>query len=56
LRGGIVTQRVRVRDTDREIQRGLFAGVEFSKLNGTFYVFKPGSDDRYVLLSIGVAF
>jgi hypothetical protein len=56
LRGGVVTQRVRVRDTDREIQRGLFAGVEFSKLNGTFYVFKPGSNDRYVLLSIGMAF
>jgi hypothetical protein len=56
LRGGMVTQRVRVRDTDREVQRGIFAGVAFSKLNGTFYVFKPGSDERYALLSLGVTF
>jgi hypothetical protein len=56
FRGGMVTQRVRVRDTDREVQRGLFAGVAFSKLNGTFYVFKPGSDERYALLSLGLTF
>jgi hypothetical protein len=56
LRGGMVTQRVRVRDTDREVQRGIFAGVAFSRLNGTFYVFKPGSSERYALLSLGVTF
>lgn len=56
LRGGMVTQRIKVREADREVQRGIFAGVEISKLRGTFYVFKPGSDDRYVMFSMGVAF
>ena len=56
LRGGMVTQRVKIRETDREVQRGVFAGVEIAKLRGTFYVFKPGSDDRYVLVSVGVSF
>jgi hypothetical protein len=56
LRGGMVTQRIRVRETDRDVQRGAFAGVEISKLRATFYVFKPGSDDRYTMLSVGIAF
>jgi hypothetical protein len=56
LRGGMVMQRIRIRETDREIQRGIFAGVGNSKLRGTFYVFKPGSDDRYALLAVGLTF
>ncbi|MGH9148101.1 MAG: hypothetical protein ACRD1Q_15425 [Vicinamibacterales bacterium] len=56
LRGGMVTQRVKIRETDREIQRGIFAGVGNSKLRGTLYVFKPGSDDRYAMLAVGLTF
>ena len=53
LRAGLVTQRTRVYQNDREIQRGLLAGVEFSRVNGTFYWFNPGGDDQVAVLALG---
>jgi hypothetical protein len=56
LRGGIVTQRTRVYRSERDIQRGFLAGVSLSKVDATFYLFNPGSDDRVAVFSIGWSF
>ena len=56
LRAGIVTQRTRVLHTPRDLQRGLLVGATGSKLEGTFYLFNPGSDDHFIVVVIGVRF
>jgi hypothetical protein len=56
LRAGMVTQRTRVYQTDRDIQRGLLVGFTFKKVDGTVYFFNPGSDDHFTVLSLGVSF
>jgi hypothetical protein len=48
LRIGVVTQRTRAYQSDREIQRGLIAGVSFKRVNVTSYVFNPDKDTRFV--------
>lgn len=56
LRAGMVTQRTRVYQTDRDIQRGLLVGFTFKKVDGTVYFFNPGSDDHFTVVSLGVSF
>jgi hypothetical protein len=56
LRAGVVTQRTRVYKTERDIQRGLLVGFTYKKLDGTVYVFNPGSDDHFTVVSLGVSF
>ena len=56
LRAGIGTQRTRAFGTPRDIQRGVLAGVNVGKIAGTFYLFNPGSDDYYVVATVGVSF
>jgi len=56
LRAGMVTQRTRVYQTERDIQRGLLVGVTLKKVDGTVYFFNPGSDDHFTVVSLGVSF
>jgi len=56
LRAGIVTQRTRVYETDRDIQRGVLLGVAFKQVDGTVYFFNPGADDHFTVVSLGVSF
>jgi len=56
LRAGVVTQRTRVYQTERDIQRGLLVGFTFKKLDGTVYFFNPGADDHFTVVSLGVSF
>jgi len=56
LRAGLVTQRTRVYQTERDIQRGLLVGFSYRKLDGTVYFFNPGSDDHFTVVSLGVSF
>jgi len=56
LRAGMVTQRTRVYQTDRDIQRGVLVGFAFKKLDGTVYFFNPGADDHFTVVSLGVSF
>jgi hypothetical protein len=56
IRAGLVTQRTRVRDAPRDIQRGLLVGLAGSRLEGTVYYFNPGSDDHFLVTSFGVTF
>jgi hypothetical protein len=56
LRAGLVTQRTRVYQTERDVQRGLLVGFSYKKLDGTVYFFNPGSDDHFTVVSLGVSF
>ena len=56
LRAGVVAQRTRVFQQPREIQRGFLVGVTASRIEGTVYFFNPGSEDHYLVASIGVSF
>jgi hypothetical protein len=56
LRAGVVTQRTRVYQTDRDIQRGLLVGFAVGKLDGAVYFFNPGADDHFTVVSLGVSF
>jgi hypothetical protein len=56
LRAGVVTQRTRVYQTERDTQRGLLVGFAFGKLDGTVYFFNPGADDHFTVVSLGVSF
>lgn len=56
LRAGVVTQRTRVYQTERDIQRGLLVGFSYGPLEGTVYFFNPGSDDHLTVVSLGVSF
>jgi len=56
LRAGMVTQRTRAYQTDRDIQRGLLVGFTLTKIDGTVYFFNPGADDHFTVVSLGVSF
>ena len=53
---GMVTQRTRVYQTDRDIQRGLLAGYSFKQLGVTGYVFNPDDEKPTFVLSIAITF
>jgi hypothetical protein len=56
LRFGLVTQRTRVYDTDRDIQRGLLVGFSFKKVDLTTYVFNPDDSEPMVVVGVSVSF
>jgi hypothetical protein len=59
LRAGVVAQRTRIfraRGSTRDLQGGFLVGVAGSRVEGTCYVFNPGSDDQFVVASVGVTF
>ncbi len=56
FRFGLVTQRTRVYQTDRDIQRGLLAGFSFKKVSLTGYVFNPDDDKPTFVLAVGLTF
>lgn len=56
LRLGLVGQRTRVVDTDRDIQRGVFAQVLLGAATISLYAFNPDTASRYVILSLGLGF
>jgi hypothetical protein len=56
FRFGMVTQRTRVYQTDREIQRGLLAGFSFKNLDVAGYVFNPDDEKSTFVLAVAVTF
>jgi hypothetical protein len=56
FRFGLVTQRTRVYQTERDIQRGLLAGFSFNRLDLTGYVFNPDGAKPTVVVAIAVTF
>jgi len=56
LRVGLVGQRTHTVDSDRDLQRGVFAQVTVQRLTFAVYGFNPDSAARYVIASVGVRF
>ena len=56
LRFGLVTQRTRAYQTDRDIQRGLLVGFSYKKLSFTAYVFNPDESRPTLVLAAGLQF
>jgi hypothetical protein len=56
FRFGLVTQRTRAYQTDRDIQRGVLAGFSYKKLDLTAYVFNPDESRPTVVVAAGLSF
>ena len=56
LRFGLVTQRTRVYEAERETQRGLLVGFTYKKLDMGAYVFDPDADTPTFVVSVGLTF
>jgi hypothetical protein len=56
FRVGLVTQRTRVYETERDIQRGLLVGISYKDLEATTYVFNPDDSKPVVVLSVAFSF
>ena len=56
FRVGLVTQRTRVYETEREIQRGLLVGFTYKNLEAATYVFNPDDSKPVVVLSVAFSF
>jgi hypothetical protein len=56
FRFGLVTQRTRVYESDREVQRGLLAGFSFKRINFTTYVFNPDDSKPIWVFAAGLGF
>ena len=56
FRFGLVTQRTRAYDTERDIQRGLLVGVTYKRLDVNAYLFNPDDEDPTVVIAVGVSF
>jgi hypothetical protein len=56
FRFGLVTQRTRVYETDREIQRGVLAGFTYKKASLTAYVLNPDESQPTVAVAVGLNF
>jgi len=56
FRVGLTTQRTRVYDTERSIQRALLLGYSVADWSFTAHLFNPGDDDHFVVFAVGVSF
>ena len=56
FRVGLVTQRTRVYNTERDIQRGLLVGFTYKNLEATTYAFNPDDSQPVVVLSVAFSF
>lgn len=56
FRFGLVTQRTRVYETNRDIQRGLLVGFSSKKLDLTTYVFNPDDNKPTVVVAVALSF
>jgi hypothetical protein len=56
LQLGMVTQRTRVYQTDRDIQRGFLVRLSYKQVNFTTYVFNPDESRPTIVLAAGVSF
>ena len=56
FRFGLVGQRTKVYETDREIQRGLLVGFSFKRVDVSAYVFNPDDSSPTVVAALAVSF
>jgi hypothetical protein len=56
VRAGLVVQRTRAYQTDRDVQRGLIAGYTYRRAEFTFCLFNPDDDKPTSAFSVGFRF
>jgi hypothetical protein len=56
LRFGLVTQRTRAYESDRDVQRGLLVGFSFARADLAAYVLNPDDDEPTVIVSVALEF
>ena len=56
FRIGMVTQRTRVYETEREVQRGILVGFSFKRIDLTTYVFNPDDSKPVFVVAGAVSF
>jgi hypothetical protein len=56
FRFGLVGQRTRAYESDRDIQRGFLVGFSYKRVDLTAYVFNPDQDKPTVVVAAGVNF
>jgi hypothetical protein len=56
FRIGMVTQRTRAYEADREIQRGGLIGLSYKQASFTTYVFNPDHGDPIIVFAVGATF
>jgi hypothetical protein len=56
FRVGLVTQRTRAYQADRDIQRGVLIGGSYKRLTATLYVFNPDDSKPIYVLGAGISF
>jgi hypothetical protein len=56
FRFGLVTQRTRVYETDRDVQRGFLLGFSYKKIDLTGYVLNPDERKPTVVVAVGLNF
>lgn len=56
LGAGVVTQRTRVYETDRDVQRGILARFTRGRFSAAGYWMNPGSEDDFGIVSLGLEF
>jgi hypothetical protein len=56
FRIGMVTQRTRLYKTDRDIQRGVLAGLTYKRFDLATYVFNPDESEPVVVIAFSVHF
>jgi hypothetical protein len=56
MRVGMVTQRTRIHNENRDIERGPLLGFSYQEVDLTAYVFDPFSDDPTFVFAVAVSF
>ena len=56
LRAGLVIQRTRAYQTDRDVQRGLIVGYSYRRAEFTLAIFNPDDDKPTAAFSMGIRF
>jgi hypothetical protein len=56
LRAGVVAQRTRAYDAERDIQRGPFVGASFKGIDSAVYLFNPDDDKPTVVVAVTWSF
>jgi hypothetical protein len=56
FRFGMVTQRTRVYETDRDVQRGVLVRFSYKKVDLSAYVFNPDEDKPTFVFGLGLTF
>ena len=56
FRAGLVTERTRAYETERDVQRGLLVGITYKDLEATTYIFNPDDSEPVVVLSVAFSF